>query len=661
MSLRNRLILMVFIISSILMAGLTFLPEKVVAAVQQITVTGASVNIRGGPETDSPLVSKASKGQKFTVLKESKGWYQVDLGKGKKGWVAGWLVTKPVAVKVSPTSTGVQKAPAKVEATVGQAVRTLTVKGTKVNVRSGPGTGYSLAGQAQAKESLIIKGESKGWYKVTLNNGKEAWIAGWLVTVNKPVIQVNPSVNKTASTDNGSKTPVVKPNVGAQVGTQKTVVVKGTYLNVRSGPGTNFGIVFKALKGQELRVTTESKGWYKVNLTSTKEGWVASWLTEIKQLSVSRSGETGGIPKQETPKDTGGANTGEIGTIPGDIALPPGNSTQQPNDSTQQPNDTVLPPNDPGVPPGGTIPLPIVPRQPVINQVYLDVTQDDNALRVTVRGNQVMKYQVIGDDGLLTRITLEKAIAGQGILPVEMANLKEVSYQTFGEPGLETTEIQLSWAGATRYFIKSLPGKKAFQVVIPFSDLPLAGRTVVVDAGHGGIDPGAVGATGLKEKDVAWDMTQGLVKLLQERGAQVILSRLDDTKIPLLQRTQVANEKGADIFVSIHTNASTNRQVNGTATYYYAPSSLPALYEQAGERKKLALAVQNELIKELGRKDNGILQGNFAVIRETLMPSVLVETAFISNSTEEALLADSQFRARAAQAIARGIEAYFQQ
>ncbi|MHB8170343.1 MAG: N-acetylmuramoyl-L-alanine amidase [Thermincolia bacterium] len=649
MSLIIRLLLAVFISCSMITAGLTFLPKGALAAVQQVTVTGSFANIRGGPGTDSVLIGKATKGKNFTVLKESKGWFQVDLGKGKKGWLASWLLTKPVTLKGNSTVIGAQKYSVKTATTAGT-TRTVTVKGTKVNVRSSPGTGFALVGQVQPKETLIIKSESKGWYKVALKNGKEAWIAGWLVTVNAPVKQINPPATNTSWGSSGTKPPTVNPGGGSVAVTLKTVVVKGTSLNVRSGPGTNFGIVSSVLLGQELKVTTESNGWYKIALSSNKEGWVASWLTEVKQLSVSRSGETGGSQKPEVPVDTGSSQPGETGAIPGDIALPPSVNTQPPANS-------ALPPSEPT---GGVPPQPPIPPVPVINEVYLNVSRDDYALKVTVSGNQVMKYQISSADGQLTKIILEKARVGQGILPVDTANLREVSYQTMGEAGLETAEIQLSWTGATRYFIKTLPGKKAFQVVIPFSDQSLAGRVIVIDAGHGGIDPGAVGLKGLKEKDVAWDMTQVLIGQLKDRGAQVILSRQDDTKIPLLQRAKVANENYADIFVSIHANAFTNRQVNGTATYYYAPSSLPVLYEQAGERKKLAMAVQTELVKELGLKDNGILQGNFAVIRETLMPSILVETAFISNSTEEALLADSQFRIRAAQAIARGVEAYFQ-
>lgn len=182
----------------------------------------------------------------------------------------------------------------------------------------------------------------------------------------------------------------------------------------------------------------------------------------------------------------------------------------------------------------------------------------------------------------------------------------------------------------------------------------LAGKTIVVDAGHGGHDPGAVGITlNLTEKLVNLDTSLKLAKLLEGAGAKVILSRKTDVFIPLGQRVTMANNVGADIFVSIHANAHNNRSIGGTETYYNS-SYRPA------DSRRLASLVQQELVKELKLRDIGIKEGSFYVIRHTTMPSILLELGFLSNAHEESLLNQPAFRQRSAEATYRGILRYFQ-
>ena len=180
----------------------------------------------------------------------------------------------------------------------------------------------------------------------------------------------------------------------------------------------------------------------------------------------------------------------------------------------------------------------------------------------------------------------------------------------------------------------------------------LTGRTIVIDAGHGGSDPGAVGLGGLTEKFVNLDTSLRLVKLLEDAGAKVVLSRSNDTFIPLTQRVSTAHNVNADIFVSMHANAHNNRTIGGTETYYNGA------YRPADSRR-LAAAVQGELVSALKLRDIGVKTANFHVIRATQTPSILVELAFLSNAQEEALLSQPDFRQRSANAIYKGILNYF--
>lgn len=214
---------------------------------------------------------------------------------------------------------------------------------------------------------------------------------------------------------------------------------------------------------------------------------------------------------------------------------------------------------------------------------------------------------------------------------------------------------------------------------------------VVLDPGHGGHDKGAIGHNRTYEKDITLAIAKRLKKILeQQTSCEVILTRTDDRFISLEQRTAIANGKKADLFISIHTNANENRSVHGTETYFLNLSTdresvRVAAYENATSAKKisdleailkdllqntklnesarLAATVHRQVVRELTKKyqkvrDLGVKQAPFYVLLGAEMPSILIETAFISNSREEHLLKQKQFQNRIAQGIARGISNY---
>ena len=136
------------------------------------------------------------------------------------------------------------------------------------------------------------------------------------------------------------------------------------------------------------------------------------------------------------------------------------------------------------------------------------------------------------------------------------------------------------------------------------------------------------------------------------------MTRDDDRYISLNDRVDFANSSQAAAFVSIHSNGSTNPSTNGTEVYYYVDKGDPVAVAQAGERARLASIVHDSLIRTLGRKDNGVRQNNYVVVRYTQIPAILVETAYLANPDEEVLLNDPAFQDQAAQAIASGIMQY---
>lgn len=171
------------------------------------------------------------------------------------------------------------------------------------------------------------------------------------------------------------------------------------------------------------------------------------------------------------------------------------------------------------------------------------------------------------------------------------------------------------------------------------------------DAGHGRYDSGAVGPSGLKEKDVTLTVSKLLAAKLQQAGIEVILTR-DSDQTPwganndLQMRCSIANEHRADFFISIHCNSAADPSAHGIETYAYKPG---------GQGEQLARAVQEELVNTLGLTNRGVKFANYYVLRKTNMPAILVELAFISNPQEERLLADPAFQDKCATAIAKGI------
>ena len=194
----------------------------------------------------------------------------------------------------------------------------------------------------------------------------------------------------------------------------------------------------------------------------------------------------------------------------------------------------------------------------------------------------------------------------------------------------------------------------------------LSGKVITLDPGHGTlapgkpVDPGAQGINlGIWEKDVNLDIALKLKKILEGMGATVWMTHTGTTALDLNGRAALANQNGSHLFLSIHTNSSENLALNGHSVYFYAPAANVRLKDQREIRRLLASCVQDSLTRSCGRADLGVKENNFVVLRETNCPSILVETAFLSDAQEELMLAQGAFRQRLAEAVAAGIANFF--
>jgi len=214
---------------------------------------------------------------------------------------------------------------------------------------------------------------------------------------------------------------------------------------------------------------------------------------------------------------------------------------------------------------------------------------------------------------------------------------------------------------------------------------------IVIDAGHGGHDTGTSGPGGLMEKDLVLDVSQRLGALIETRmGSEVIYTRTDDTFIPLETRTEIANERRADLFLSIHANSSPIRIASGVETYYLNfttsksalevaarenASSQKSVYElkdllqkialkdKAEESREFATRIQSSMFSLSARtnaklRDRGVKKAPFVVLIGASMPSVLAEIGFVSNPKDEVMLKRSDYRQKIAEALYKGLSGY---
>lgn len=217
---------------------------------------------------------------------------------------------------------------------------------------------------------------------------------------------------------------------------------------------------------------------------------------------------------------------------------------------------------------------------------------------------------------------------------------------------------------------------------------------IVIDPGHGGHDTGTIGPTGLMEKDLCLDVALRLGKIFEQKlpGAEIVYTRSDDTFVPLEDRTRIANEAKADLFISIHANSSPDRLARGVETYYLNLKGSPEAMEVAArenaasdegvhdledlvkkitqtekidESRELAEDIQDSLSKRIQHtaksvKNRGVRKAPFVVLIGADMPSILTEISFLSNPSDEQLLKKPEYRQRVAEGVFQGVAAYLQ-
>jgi len=253
---------------------------------------------------------------------------------------------------------------------------------------------------------------------------------------------------------------------------------------------------------------------------------------------------------------------------------------------------------------------------------------------------------------------------------------------------IDYNEMSISLSSTT----KKTPERKETNVNLKKEKNKWTFNTIIIDPGHGGKDPGAIGYRGTKEKDIALDVAKRLEKKISKNmNVKAILTRDEDIFLKLGERTRFANENSGDLFISIHANAAEDRRASGFETFLIGPNrneaavrvaarENAALELEGGSAKQLtdealikatiaqagfanfseqfAALVQEEMGKRIQSKNRGVKQAGFYVLMGASMPNVLIELGFISNPSEEKKLKSSNYREVLATSIYRAIEKY---
>ncbi len=627
-----------------------FNDEEMVAVVN---TEAAEVRTRAG--ADSPVLVRVGRTQRLPVKEDAAGWYKVTLADGRQGW----LDSKQANLeKVEPPP----PAPPAARKTASMAV-TLAVPSAPLLAGRHPS--YDWTDTVKAGEKLTYLDAAEGWVQVESARGRQGWLRGNQVRLSKPGADLARDYGYELDEDFWS---IAMP-------TQTRVTTPPEGLRLRQMPGTAGTLIATLPAGTVLQVAGERDGWLQVKLGDGRQGWVAKEYTQPRPTQ----GPGPRIMSAAVRTPAPGVRTLELtGRLSGARVVPV--TQPQPGITVVLP-DAVARPAQLTLADGGLAALGVGP----------------DGATLTLSGSSP-SWQVL--EQTAERLVVELRPALHGISRRTVGSTSVYSLQIAGHVTPRTVsagqEAVVELPGAA---LKALPAAIAPYVTVEEKDrvlrvkvpslLPhalkrgsdgnlelhlyqpgLAGKTVVVDAGHGGPDGGATNkALGVREKDVNLAVALQLRTLLEKQGARVLLTRATDAEavpaavrerppagvdaghLDLWYRSDLANRSGADAFISIHANSGGTG--NGTETYYCS------LNLNASRSAELARLVQKELVLALGRKDRGVKDERFYVTRTAQPPAVLAEMAFLNDPVETKLLADPAVQQKVAAGLARALTQFF--
>lgn len=633
-------------------------------AEKELYITKDNTSLRRGASESYAVTATLSANQKvtgidsFTDSSESL-WYRVKLSTGQTGWVeAQYVQDHPLAVQHEDTEFEAFDVYAKED---------------KTTIHRGAMDTYAVIHTASRGAKLHVidsftHASGELWYRVEVSPTVTGWVKA-TGTTTEPVLN-------------------------------KVFYVTTDDSNIRSGASTNYKVVSVADRGNALRVVDQigsgSTSWYRVQVDSTTFGWIhASLMSEDiiymnkakvigTQKAILRKGAEYRYPAvQSIPLSSKVTAKYEFINIYGEKWL----NIQLSNGKT-------------GWVPSYEVYDSLAARQmiyPTKSTVLRKGASSSYGSAATVKTGESMIY--LWSFGDWMNVETSKGIRGW-ILTSDTAKVVANMLKDPTVAKRANSESLITWKKSKNFslkysilsnkaiqvtgssFVTELPGKvtgvssisaSSGKVVITpeagyaltirnYSDkftvkvtkAGLSGKRILLDPGHGGHDPGAIGPTGLHEADVVLSVaTKYLKQELESQGAIVTLTRSTDKYLTLDQRTTLSAGSEYDAFVSIHNNAASS-SARGTEVFYNT-----SLNFNGPKSVIMAKYVQSALVSKLGTYNRGYKPADYYVLRHNVVPAILVEIAFISNRSEEALLRSSTKQKVAAQGIAQGLTNYF--
>ncbi len=625
---------------------------------EQLAVVQTDVlNVRARPDTGSAVLGQVRRGEQFRLREIQGDWWLIDF-QGKQGWVSGLYMGETAAPARPPAAPSPARPPAAATTTAKGAALTVAT----ADVLTGRNPVYDTLDTVRSGESLTYLDAAEGWVRVQTPRGSRGWLPG-------------PQVALWDSQVEWARGALYRLDEGFwQVAfAQLRTVTPAEGLRLRREPDLNAATLATLPAGTSVKVLQTRGSWLQVTLADGRSGWVAGEYTRAaaapaapKLQSATLRVTAPGVVQLELLGRLEGA-VAQTGRSDGDlfIALPdPAGRTAGLKVAdhgvaelavaaegvhlrfTDRPDIRVVEQT------AGRIRLEL---RPALQSVQLRSENGQAIYRLGVSG-QVQPVTALAAGGREVVVTLP----GTRLLAPDLPPYVQAEEQN--------GSLRLRIPSVRPFALKRVEG--GFDAV--FYPGGLAGKVIMLDAGHGGGEPGARTADGeLLEKEVNLDVVLKLSKLLQDQGARVVLTRSSDERalprerwerVPsdervradLDWRASMANEQRVDLFLSVHSNAGPPG-MSGTETFYSSDNL------NAGRSRDLAGAVQTELIRTLGRTDRRAKDSLFYVVKFTEAPAALAELAFLSDPEEARLLGTAAFRQKAAEAMTRGLAQYFRE
>lgn len=489
-----------------------------------------------------------------------------------------------------------------------QAVSKTEVTTSSVNLRSTASWSGNIIQVIKPGETVHTEGTSGEFSKV-LYNGK----VGYIPTA---YIKSSTSTNNTNTNTGSSNTSRVDIEVINRTG--KVVnLATGDTLNVRSGTSSSTSLLGKLSAGSTVTITGKDKitGWYRINYNG-QVGYVSSYYIELQpetiKVDIETMNRTGKVVKLTTGdtlsvRSGTNSNTTLLGKLSAGSTVTITGKDKITGWYRINYNGQV-----------GYVSSYYIELQTTTTTTYKKTTDNLN-----FRTGPSTSYSIIST--IPKNTTVEVISTSNGWSKIKYNNKEGYVSATYLTDSNSST-------GSTG------------GVSLPSSKPAYSNRTIAIDPGHGGHDPGAVGF-GRYEKDIALSISKKINANLKTLGFKTVMTRSTDVYIPLSQRYTIANNNNANLFVSVHLNSGAS-----------SASGIETLYKNS---KNFANDIQTEMIKATGARDRGLkYRSDLAVLNGTKMSASLVEVGFISNSAESSTLATNSYQDKLAASITKGIAKY---